>query len=57
MPAIAAMRFNRVLREFAERLRAKGKYSEAIIAAVMRKLVVLAFRLIRDATKTTPVAA
>jgi transposase len=56
MPAIAAMRFNPVLRDFAERLRANGKHPKAIIAAVMRKLVVLAFRLIRDSTKATPIA-
>lgn len=56
MPAIAAMRFNPILTAFATRLREKGKPPKVIIAAVMRKLVVLAFRIIREVTGPTPIA-
>jgi transposase len=57
MPAIAAIRFNPILASFAERLRENGKPPKVIIAAVMRKLVVLAFHLIKDATADAPIAA
>lgn len=57
MPAIAAIRFNPILAAFAERLRDRGKAPKVIIAAVMRKLVVLAFHVIREATAEAPIAA
>jgi transposase len=57
MPALVAMRFNPILSAFAQRLREKNKASKVIIAAVMRKLVVLAFTLIKKATDTAPIAA
>ena len=47
MPAIVAMRCNPVLRVFAERLRAKGKRPKVVITAVMRKLLVQAWTLLR----------
>lgn len=47
MPALVAMRFNPILRAFAERLQAKGKPPKVIIVAVMRKLIVLAFEVLR----------
>jgi transposase len=46
-PAMVAMQFNPQMRVFAERLRSKGKPPKLIIAAVMRKLLVLAAILIR----------
>ena len=46
MPALAAIRFNPILKAFAERLRDKGKPEKVIIAAVMRKLIVLAYRIL-----------
>jgi transposase len=46
MPAIVAMRFNPILRAFAERLRARGKPAKVIIVAVMRKLAVLAYTML-----------
>lgn len=55
MPAVAAMRFNPILNAFAQRLRDKGKPPKVIIAAVMRKLVVLAFSIIRQSTAATPI--
>lgn len=53
MPAMAAMRHNAILREFAQRLKERGKPAKVIVVAVMRKLVVLAFTILkRDLTKS-----
>lgn len=46
-PAITAMRANPALAEFARRLKAKGKPNKLIIAAVMRKLLCLAFAILK----------
>jgi transposase len=43
LAAMTAMRYNPVLHEFAERLRARGKAPKAVIGAVMRKLAHLIF--------------
>jgi hypothetical protein len=48
MPAIVALRFNPILRVFAERLAAAGKHKRLIIGAVMRKLLVLAYGILRS---------
>jgi len=48
MPAIVALRFNPVLKIFAERLSAAGKHKRLIIGAVMRKLLVLAYGILRS---------
>jgi transposase len=48
MPAIVALRFNPTLRVFAERLLAAGKHKRLIIGAVMRKLLVLAYGILRS---------
>jgi transposase len=47
-PAIAAIRFNPILRRFAERLRAAGKSKMLVIGAVMRKLVHLAYGVLKS---------
>jgi transposase len=47
LPAIVAMCANPRLRPFAERLRAKGKPAKVAIVAVMRKLLLLAWTLLR----------
>jgi transposase len=47
LPAIVAMHANPTLRLFAERLRAKGKPAKVVIVAVMRKLLLLAWTLLR----------
>jgi transposase len=47
LPAIVAMRANPALRAFAERLRANGKRPKVVITAVMRKLLLLAWTLLR----------
>jgi len=49
MPAMVAIRFNPILRTFAQRLKERGKPPKVIIVAVMRKLVVLAFNLLQHA--------
>ena len=46
-PAIVAMRTNPVLRPFADRLREAGKPTMVIIIAVMRKLLHLAFGVLK----------
>ena len=48
MPAMVALRYNPILRIFAERLLAAGKHKCLIIGAVMRKLLVLAYGILRS---------
>ena len=48
MPAMVALRFNPILRVFADRLLAAGKHKRLIIGAVMRKLLVLAYGILRS---------
>lgn len=57
MPAMTAIRYNPILGAFAKRLREKGKPPKVIITAIMRKLAVLAFHIIRRATAAAPIAA
>jgi transposase len=47
MPAVVASRHNPLLREFAERLSKRGKTKMVIIGAVMRKLLHLAFGVLK----------
>jgi len=54
MPAIVALRFNPVLRVFADRLTALGKNKRLVIGAVMRKLLVLAYGILRSGTRFDP---
>ena len=48
MGAFAASRFNHVLSEFYQRLRAKGKVHRVAVVAVMRKLICLLNRMLAD---------
>ena len=48
MAAIAAMRFNPLIRTFAERLEAAGKAAKVVIVAAMRKLLTLLNAMVRD---------
>jgi len=48
MPALTAMRCNPVLTAFATRLRANGKRPKQIIVAVMRRLLVLAYGVVKS---------
>jgi transposase len=54
MPALAAMRFNPLLRIFADRLRARGLAAKAIIVAVMRKLLHLVFGVLNSGQPFDP---
>jgi transposase len=47
MPATVAIRHNPILRAFAERLKGRGKPGKVVVTAVMRKLVVLAFTILK----------
>ncbi len=47
MPAAVAMRHNVILKSFSERLKAAGKPPKVILIAVMRKLIVLAFSILK----------
>jgi transposase len=57
MPALVALRINPDLRRKYQALKEAGKPSKVAIAAIMRKLIVLANALIRDGRKWTPNAA
>lgn len=48
MPALSAMRFNPITEALAKRLEEKGKLPMTIIAAVMRKLLVLAYGVLKS---------
>jgi transposase len=48
MAAMCAMRFNPVIRAFAERLRAAGKQGMVVVVACMRKLLTLINAMVRD---------
>ncbi len=50
MPALVAIRFNPILRSFAEQLQGRGKAPKVVIVAVMRKLIVLAFTMLHRST-------
>lgn len=54
MPALTAMRFNPILKAFAERLRQKGKRPMVIVSAVMRKLLVLAYGVLKSGQHFDP---
>ena len=56
-PAISAMRHNPILRQFANRLRERGKPKMTIIAAVMRKLLTLAYGVLKSGRPFDPAYA
>lgn len=53
-PAMTAMTHNPILKAFAERLRQRGKRPKQIIAAVMRRLVVVAYGVLKGQTPFDP---
>jgi transposase len=54
MPAIAAIRCNPILSKFANRLEQKGKKGKVIIAAVMRKMIHIAFGVLKSGRPFDP---
>jgi len=54
MPTLVAMRFNPDLKAKYEHLVAIGKPPKKAIAALMRKMILLANALLRDGRKWTP---
>ena len=54
MPAISAQRFNPTLRAFAARLAASGKHPMLILGAIMRKLLVIAYGVLRSGRPFEP---
>lgn len=48
MPTISAIRFNPLIRQFYQRLRASGKPPKVAITACMRKLLILLNAIVRD---------
>jgi len=54
MSAVSAMQHNPVIREFYQRLRAKGKCFKVAITGCMRKLLVILNAMLRDQTNWKP---
>ena len=56
-PALTAMRFNPILTAFARRLLQAGKRPMVVVAAVMRKLLVLAYAVLKSGRHFDPLVA
>ena len=54
MPAMVAWKHNPVIRAFRERLKADGKNGKAVVCAAMRKLVHIAFGVLRSGKPFDP---
>jgi len=54
MPALVAMRHNPVIKEFAARLRERGKHGKVIVCAVMRKLVHIIYGVLKSGKPFNP---
>ena len=54
MPILAALTFNPVIRPFAQRLKAQGKHGMAINCAAMRKLIHIAFAILKSGKPFDP---
>lgn len=48
IPAIAAIRYNPYVKDLSERLRARGKRPMQVIGAAMRKLIHLAYGVLKS---------
>ena len=57
MPALCAIRYNPVIRAFRARLLANGKHKMIIVGAVMRKLVYLAYGVLKSGRPFNPAVA
>ena len=54
MPALCALRFNPSIRTFSERLKANGKNGKAVACAAMRKLIHIAFGVLKSGKAFDP---
>ena len=54
LPALTAMRWNPLIQAFVQRLEAKGKHTMVIIAAVMRKLLHIAYGVLKNGKAFDP---
>lgn len=54
MPAMSAIRFNPIIKALAERLRARGKHAMTILVAAMRKLMALAYGVLKHGKPFDP---
>ena len=54
LPAVVAMRYNPLLKKFAQRLRERSKPPMVIVGAVMRKLLHQAYGVLKHATPFNP---
>ncbi len=54
MPALAAMRFNPIMQTFVKRLEKRGKSRMTIVGAVMRKLVHMAYGVLKHGQPFDP---
>ena len=50
MPALTAMRFNPIIKNFTERLRSTGKSKMVIVIAAMRKLLHIIYGVLKNGT-------
>ena len=50
MPAVVAMKYNPILKEFKDRLEKAGKPKMVIIGAIMRKLVHIVYGILKSGT-------
>ncbi len=56
-PAISAIRYNPLMRAFAKRLSARGKSKMTVVAAAMRKLLTLAYGVLKSERAFDPLYA
>jgi len=54
MPALAAMTFNPAIRAFCQRLKANGKPGKAYVCAAMRKIIHIAFAILKSGKPFDP---
>jgi transposase len=54
IPALTARTYNPAIRAFCERLKAQGKNGKAIVGAAMRKLIHIAFGVLKSGRPFDP---
>ena len=54
MPAVVSLRFNPIIKDFAERLSSAGKSKMVIVIAAMRKLLHIVFGVIKNNIRFNP---